>query len=273
MKNAFFLALVLFYPFGAYALHADLQSHGSQTKHYEESLFKVTEKGLFSVEMIIKGKELKTGVNTLDVIVHDKDDKDVVGAEVSVSPWMPDMGHGVFEKPVITERGGGLYSAGNVILIMGGHWELRVQVKKDGLEDKATFDFPDVKVGGEHEMTGATSPSDLDLSTTRFSAHKIFKVSFRSKLDPVVINKIHSWELSVETPEGVPVSDAKISIDGGMPQHGHGLPTQPEVEQEPGSGTYLVGGVKFSMPGWWVVNFHIKAENKEDTVTFNLLVK
>jgi hypothetical protein len=132
----------------------------------------------------------------------------VAGAELTVTPWMPSMGHGVFERPVVTERGGGLYSVGNIDLIMGGHWELRVQVKKDGLEDNATFDFPDVRSGEAHPMTGAPSASSLDLSATRFSAHKIFKVSFTSRLDPIVINRMHSWELKVETPQGLPVTGA-----------------------------------------------------------------
>jgi hypothetical protein len=270
MKTALVLMFVLLYPCAVHAEPADRQ--GPQ-QHYKESFFKVTDKGLFGVEMVVKGNELKAGSNTLDIIVHDKDDKDVAGAELTVTPWMPSMGHGVFERPVVTERGGGLYSVGTIDLIMGGHWELRVQVKKDGLEDNATFDFPDVRSGEAHPMTGAPSASSLDLSATRFSAHKIFKVSFTSRLDPIVINRMHSWELKVETPQGLPVTGAEITVGGGMPQHGHGLPTEPAVTQELGDGRYLVGGMKFSMPGWWEVNFQIKAKDKEDTVTFNLLLK
>jgi hypothetical protein len=273
MRAAFLFIFVLSFPFTGLAAETIQSSSGLHTKHYEQSLFNMTEKGLFSVEMVIKGKELKVGVNSLDIIVHDKDDKDVVGAEMAVVPWMPSMGHGVFEKPVVTERGGGLYSVDNIILIMGGHWQLKIHVKKDGREDNAIFDFPDVRGTDEHAMTGTPSPSSLDLSSTRFSAHKVFKVSFTSRLDPIVIDRMHSWELKVETPDGQPVSGAQITIDGGMPQHGHGLPTEPAVTQELGDGRYLVGGMKFSMPGWWIVNFHIKARDREDSVTFNLLLK
>jgi hypothetical protein len=270
MRTAFVLLFVLLYPLAVHAGPADRQ--GPQ-KHYKESFFKMTDKGLFGVEMVVKGNQLRAGANTLDVIIHDKDDRDVAGAEITVTPWMPSMGHGVFEKPVVTERGGGLYSVENVNLIMAGHWELRIVVKKDSLEDTATFDFPDVGSGDAHTIAGTPSASSLDLSSTRFSAHKIFKVSFTSKLDPIVIARMHSWELKIETPEGLPVTGAQITIDGGMPQHGHGLPTEPAVTQELGEGRYLVGGMKFSMPGWWTVNFHIKAEEKEDSVTFNLLLK
>ncbi|MDA8432773.1 MAG: FixH family protein [Nitrospiraceae bacterium] len=264
MKTALALVCILLYPVTA------LAGQGPQ-RHYKDSLFKVTDKGLFGVEIVVKGDRLKVGPNALDVIIHDKDDRDVAGAELTVTPWMPSMGHGVFEKPVVTERGGGVYSVGNVDLIMGGRWELKVLVKKDGAEDNATFDFPDVSAGDSHAATGA--PADLDLSATRVSAKKLFKVSFASKLSPIVVDRMHSWELDVETPDGRPVNGADITIDGSMPQHGHGLPTEPAVTQELGGGKYLVGGMKFSMPGWWVVNFHIRAKDKEDTVTFNLLLK
>jgi hypothetical protein len=267
MRIALALLCILLCPPAVLAEPAERQ--GPQ-KHYKDSLFKVTDTGLFGVE-IVKGNELKIGPNELDVIIHDKDNADVSGAELTVTPWMPSMGHGVFEKPTVTERGGGVYTVGKVDLIMGGHWELKIRVKKDGLEDNATFDFPDVRGGHADATTGA--PSSLDLSTTRFSANKVFKVSFKSRLDPIVIDRMHSWELKVETPEGRPVTGAQITIDGGMPQHGHGLPTEPAVTQELGDGRYLIGGMKFSMPGWWVVNFHIKGKDKEDTVTFNLLLK
>ncbi len=242
------------------------------TKHYDESIFKITEKEIFSIEMIIKGKELKTGVNMLNLIVHDRYDRDVIGLDVVVIPWMPEMGHGVSEKPIVTEKGGGLYSVENIILIKGGHWELRVKVKKNGVEDTAVFDFPDVKDGHTHKMH-APSPSDIDISRTRLSHKKIFYVSYESQLDPILVNKIHTVKVKIETADGHPVKNAEITLDGDMPQHGHGLPTEPEVTQELGDGYYIVEGMKFSMPGWWIINFHIKTQDDEDSVTFNLYLK
>jgi hypothetical protein len=246
---------------------------GEFTKHYEESLFQVTAKGMYSVELVLKEHDLKTGINAVDIIIHDKTDRDIVGADIEVIPWMPDMGHGVFEKPVITEKGGGLYAVENIILIMSGRWELRVNIKEGGIEDKAVFDFPDVKVdrGHEHEITKA--PDDLDLSANKLTENQTFNISYKSSLEPIPINRIHTWELVVETPEGRPVEGADVSLDGNMPEHGHGLPTQPEVTQDLGDGTYFVEGMKFSMPGWWIMQFNIKAGGKEDSVTFNLLLK
>jgi len=106
MRAAFLFICKLFSPFTGFTAEIIQSSFGPHTKHYEQSLFKIMEKGLFSVEMVIKEKELKVGVNTLDIIVHGKNDKDVVGAKITVVPWMPEMGHGVFEMPVVRERGG-----------------------------------------------------------------------------------------------------------------------------------------------------------------------
>jgi len=72
-------------------------------------------------------------------------------------------------------------------------------------------------------------PMELDLSTTRPSSFKKFIISVTSSLTPIAINKIHSWEIRVKTPDGRPVNDATITINGGMPMHQHGMPTAPRV--------------------------------------------
>jgi hypothetical protein len=58
-----------------------------------------------------------------------------------------------------------------------------------------------------------------------------------------------------------------------MPQHGHGLPTSPQVTQNLGNGDYLVEGMKFQMPGWWEVRFNILAGGQSDAITFNLTLE
>ena len=278
MRTVIVFLLVILFPSLGLAHHTDPPSAGSYTKHYEQSLFKVTGKGLFSVEMVIKEKELNVGVNTLDIIVHDKNDKDVAGATVTVTPWMPEMGHGVFEKPVVRERGGGLYSVENIILIMGGRWELRIKITKGDTEDRVTFDFPDVKISetpspDEHKSMYSSAPADVDTSTVRMSAKKLFKVSYASETVPIPVARIITWKLNVQTADGRPVKNAEITVNGDMPEHGHGLPTQPEVAGGMEDGNYIVQGLKFSMPGWWVITFHVKTPDTDDTVTFNLMLQ
>lgn len=115
-------------------------------------------------------------------------------------------------------------------------------------------------------------PADLDLSTTQASQAKVFRASYTGAEDPLPINKLHSWTLHVETVDGQPVTDAEITVDGDMPQHGHGLPTQPLVTQNLGNGDYLVEGMKFQMGGWWVIDFKISVTGRTDQVSFNLML-
>lgn len=118
-----------------------LQHQVTDAAKPREGLVQATEKGAFTLEMAVGGKKLKNGANALDIIVRDKAGKDIEGAQLTVTPWMPEMGHGVWEKPVVKERGGGKYHVENVIIIMSGRWDLRVTVRKGAQEDRAVFSF------------------------------------------------------------------------------------------------------------------------------------
>ena len=116
-------------------------------------------------------------------------------------------------------------------------------------------------------------PADLDLATTRLSNEGEYRASYEPRRGSIVINQIHAWTLHVTTPDGTPVTDAAITVDGDMPQHGHGLPTRPQVTKNLGNGDYLIEGMKFQMGGWWVVDFTIDAGGKRDTVRFTMILK
>ncbi len=119
----------------------------------------------------------------------------------------------------------------------------------------------------------AAPPPDLDLSSTRPTARGTYVVALRPLAEPVPLNRLHAWEVRVTSPAGAPVVHADIEVDGGMPQHGHGLPTQPRVTRELGDGRYLVEGMKFSMTGWWELKLNVRsAGGGADRVTFNRLI-
>jgi len=122
-------------------------------------------------------------------------------------------------------------------------------------------------------MGNQPAPASLDMSTTHLSDNGLLRVSWTSDPASLPLNQIHTWTIHVETADGQPVEAAEISVDGGMPQHGHGLPTNPQVTQNLGNGDYLVEGMKFQMPGWWEVRFHIVAGAQSDTITFNLTLE
>jgi hypothetical protein len=113
-------------------------------------------------------------------------------------------------------------------------------------------------------------PNDLDHSTERLTANQIFRVGYTPSIAPPPINQLHTWKIRVTTSGGQPIEGANITVDGDMPQHGHGLPTRPQVTRSLGDGAYLVEGMKFQMGGWWVIDFTIDANGQSDMVRFNM---
>lgn len=67
--------------------------------------------------------------NALTFVVTDAAGKPVDGATLSVTPFMPDHGHGSSVKSTITPMGGGIYEVANVYLPMPGLWRLTVTVQ------------------------------------------------------------------------------------------------------------------------------------------------
>lgn len=113
-------------------------------------------------------------------------------------------------------------------------------------------------------------PSDPKLyEPTQVSAAQLYTITF-TPAESIKVGKLHSWKIQVVTANGTPVDSAKITVDGGMPQHGHGLPTRPLVSKSLDDGNYLVEGMKFNMGGWWVVKFQVAGAQGSDVVTFNL---
>ena len=121
--------------------------------------------------------------------------------------------------------------------------------------------------------TGCMSPpNDLDLALTRPTVDNKYVVTLQPPAKPAAINQLHVWQVKLASPTGAPVPNARIKVDGGMPQHGHGLPTRPQVTRELPDGGYLIEGMKFSMTGWWEIKLAIDGPAGADRVTFNTVV-
>jgi hypothetical protein len=87
---------------------------------------------------------------------------------------------------------------------------------------------------------------------------------------PLRPRQMQTVRVTVRDAEGRAIDEVQISIDGGMPQHGHGLPTRPRVTRNVGDGIYEIEGVRFNMGGWWEFTLAIAGSRGADTVTFNL---
>jgi hypothetical protein len=88
--------------------------------------------------------------------------------------------------------------------------------------------------------------------------------------EPLRQRVLQTVRVLVADAEGHAVDGATIDVDGGMPQHGHGLPTRPRVTKSFGGGLYEIEGVRFNMGGWWELSLAITGSAGTDEVTFNL---
>ena len=120
-------------------------------------------------------------------------------------------------------------------------------------------------------MLFSRPPADLDYGRTRVSANGLFRATIIPQGDTIPQGRLHSWTLHLESPDGTPVKVEQVAVSGGMPQHGHGLPTKPRATRRTPDGDVIVDGMKFNMGGWWVVTFEVKcADGAPDSLTFNL---
>jgi hypothetical protein len=119
-------------------------------------------------------------------------------------------------------------------------------------------------------MMFSKPPDNLDYSRTRQSEKGLYRGTIRPQGDSIPQGRLQRWTLHLETADGAPVDSATVLVDGGMPQHGHGLPTKPRVTRALGNGDHLVEGMKFNMGGWWVVKFRVDATSGSDSLVFNV---
>ncbi len=103
--------------------------------------------------------------------------------------------------------------------------------------------------------------------------HGLFKLNVRAKgLEKLPVNQFHQWILTIKDANDKAVNNARIAISGGMPAHGHGLPTQPRVEKKIGDGQYLIAGMKFNMDGQWKLRFLIVQPTQKDMAELDVKV-
>lgn len=97
-----------------------------------------------------------------------------------------------------------------------------------------------------------------------------YRLHYTSRMEPIVINRIHSWVVHVENADGKALEGCALEIAGTMPAHDHGLPTRPRVTEELGNGDYLVEGMRFHMNGDWEVTVTIGGCGPRDSLVIPL---
>jgi len=138
--------------------------------------------------------------------------------------------------------------------------------------------------GHKHSMEGSAASLNSEAPSNKIvsnEANKLWEVSqltekevFSVKLSCLkhpYVGDFQDCRLSIKQ-GNQSVSDAVISIDGGMQAHGHGLPTSPKLNPTELAGQYKIEGLKFSMLGEWVLGFRISANQLTDQAIFKLSI-
>jgi len=126
--------------------------------------------------------------------------------------------------------------------------------------------------GGQALMTasGLKRPAESEFGVgPRTSANGMF-VAMLVPVEPLRVRQMQSLTVVITDTSMHPIDNAQITIDGGMPQHRHGLPTKPRATRTTGGGVYEIEGVRFNMGGWWEFKLAITTPTGTDIVTFNL---
>lgn len=117
---------------------------------------------------------------------------------------------------------------------------------------------------------GAKRPAAIEFGLgPRPSAQGLYFATLEPER-PLRPRQMQTVRVTVVDATGRAIDGATFTIDGGMPQHGHGLPTRPRVTRTLGAGCYEIEGVRFNMGGWWEFKVAIATDRGADVVTFNL---
>jgi hypothetical protein len=91
--------------------------------------------GVYVLELSLDPDPPVTGDTRLAVLLL-AGDAAVEGAALTLTPWMPEHGHGVGAAPRVTELGDGAYEA-DFAWSMPGAWEVTIDIEADGGPDTA----------------------------------------------------------------------------------------------------------------------------------------
>jgi hypothetical protein len=106
---------------------------------YEPGVQFASKNGL-TVTLVRSVPEPLVGTQTWELLLT-YHEQAVLGATVSVSPFMPDHGHGSAATPVVLEQGDGSYRATNIRFTMTGYWRTTVRVTTSAWTDSVLVPF------------------------------------------------------------------------------------------------------------------------------------
>ena len=117
----------------------------------------------------------------------------------------------------------------------------------------------------------AESSSAKPWHIAQASSKSYFQTDLHCETEPTV-GPYQVCVLKLTDRNGKPVLNAQLAVDGGMPAHGHGLPTAPVAVLVDQQGTYQINGLQYNMPGAWLLGFLIRTPERNDKVVFDFVI-
>ena len=100
-----------------------------------------------------------------------------------------------------------------------------------------------------------------------------YLVTLRPENPEYVIGKAQNWIATVTDAQGKIFTPSALYFDGGMPGHGHGLPSAPQFTQHLGGSGYKLEGMRLNMPGDWRFVVTVGGPAGIDSAVFNLNIQ
>ena len=137
------------------------------------------------------------------------------------------------------------------------------------------FVFLHLSHHGSHADHHASHTSGHSFYTTFSTTSKAsFNGSHRIELIPadskVPLLEPHHWFVRIYDETGKEIQPDKLQIRGSMPEHGHGLPTSPLVENYTETDGYRITNVSFSMAGNWKFIVEYSYQGIDDGAEFDI---
>lgn len=128
-----------------------------------------------------------------------------------------------------------------------------------------------VRGAEEHVAAPASQPDEWPQKLTSNDRH--YRVAFRTRPRVIPLHDLFQIDVHVSDAGGVPVGDdTDLLVDAAMPEHEHGMNTQPTVRRV-GPGRFTVNGMLFHMPGNWELYFDVRRRGVTERAQYSAKVE
>ena len=86
------------------------------------------------------------------------------------------------------------------------------------------------------------------------------------------VGRFQDCQVTFEATQGETAGIKAVQIEGGMPHHGHGLPTSPVMQPQDIPDTYYIEGLKYTMYGAWLLGFKVSGTAGDDKIIFDFVI-